>query len=64
MVNQICIAGLVQVYQTTNFGMKAGLNMYDVIEVISKGAAQSWQMENRHKTMTRTNLTMDLRLIG
>ena len=31
--------------------MKAGLNMYDVIEVISKGAAQSWQMENRHKTM-------------
>jgi 3-hydroxyisobutyrate dehydrogenase len=34
-----------------NFGMKAGLNMEDVIEVISKGAAQSWQMENRYKTM-------------
>ena len=34
-----------------NFGIKAGLNMEDVIEVISKGAAQSWQMENRYKTM-------------
>jgi 3-hydroxyisobutyrate dehydrogenase len=37
--------------EAINFGMNAGLNMHDVIEVISKGAAQSWQMENRHKTM-------------
>ena len=52
MVNQICIGGLVQALsEAINFGMKAGLNMEDVIEVISKGAAQSWQMENRYKTM-------------
>src|SRR6056300_2000504 len=52
MVNQICIAGLVQgLSEGINFGMKAGLNMEDVIEVISKGAAQSWQMENSYKTM-------------
>ena len=52
MVNQICIAGLVQgLSEAINFGMKAGLNMEDVSEVISKGAAQSWQMENRYKTM-------------
>jgi 3-hydroxyisobutyrate dehydrogenase len=52
MVNQICIAGTVQgLSEAINFGMNAGLNMMDVIEVISKGAAQSWQMENRHKTM-------------
>ena len=52
MVNQICIAGLVQgLSEAINFGMKAGLNMEDVIDVISKGAAQSWQMENRYKTM-------------
>ena len=52
MVNQICIAGLVQgLSEGINFGQKAGLNMEDVIEVISKGAAQSWQMENRYKTM-------------
>ena len=52
MVNQICIAGLVQgLSEAINFGINAGLNMHDVIEVISKGAAQSWQMENRHKTM-------------
>ena len=52
MVNQICIAGLVQgLSEAINFGIKAGLNMEDVIEVISKGAAQSWQMENRYKTM-------------
>ena len=52
MVNQICIAGLVQgLSEAINFGMNAGLNMEDVIEVISKGAAQSWQMENRYKTM-------------
>ena len=52
MVNQICIAGLVQgLSEGINFGIKAGLNMENVIEVISKGAAQSWQMENRYKTM-------------
>ena len=52
MGNQICIAGLVQgLSEGINFGMNAGLNMEDVIEVISKGAAQSWQMENRYKTM-------------
>jgi len=56
MVNQICIAGLVQgLSEAINFGMKAGLNMEDVIEVISKGAAQSWQMENRYKTMIEDN---------
>ena len=54
MVNQICIAGLVQgLSEGINFGIKAGLNMEDVIEVISKGAAQSWQMENRYKTMIK-----------
>ena len=52
MVNQICIDGLVQgLSEAINFGMNAGLNMHDVIEVISKGADQSWQMDNRHKTM-------------
>jgi len=52
MVNQICIAGLVQgLSEAINFGVRSGLNMEDVIEVISKGAAQSWQMENRYKTM-------------
>ena len=52
MVNQICIAGLVQgLAEGINFGQKAGLDMKQVIEVISKGAAQSWQMENRANTM-------------
>lgn len=52
MCNQIAIAGLVQgLAECIHFGMKAGLNMEDVIEVIAKGAAGSWQMENRHKTM-------------
>ena len=52
MVNQICIAGLVQgLSEGINFGINAGLKMEDVIDVISKGAAQSWQMENRFKTM-------------
>ena len=56
MVNQICIAGLVQgLSEGINFGIKAGLNMEEVIEVISKGAAQSWQMENRYKTMIDNN---------
>ena len=52
MVNQICIAGLVQgLSEGMNFGQKAGLDMEKVIEVISKGAAQSWQMDNRASTM-------------
>jgi 3-hydroxyisobutyrate dehydrogenase len=52
MCNQIAIAGVVQgLSECMQFGMKAGLDMADVIEVISKGAAGSWQMENRHKTM-------------
>ena len=52
MVNQICIAGTVQgLSEALRFGQNAGLNMEDVIEVISKGAAQSWQMENRYKTL-------------
>ena len=54
MVNQICIAGLVQgLSEAINFGINAGLKMENVIDVISKGAAQSWQMENRYKTMLR-----------
>ena len=52
MVNQICIAGLVQgLSEGIHFAKKAGLDVEKVIGVISKGAAQSWQMENRWKTM-------------
>ena len=52
MVNQITICGLVQsLAEGLNFAKNAGLDQEKVIEVISKGAAQSWQMENRHKTM-------------
>ena len=52
MVNQICIAGLLQgLAEGMNFSEKVGLNSKDVLEVISKGAAQSWQMENRWQTM-------------
>ena len=52
MVNQICIAGLVQgLSEAIAFGQKAGLDMVQVLEVIGKGAAQSWQMDNRGKTM-------------
>ena len=52
MVNQICIAGLVQgLSEGIAFAQNAGLDVEKVIEVISKGAAQSWQMENRWKTM-------------
>lgn len=52
MVNQICIAGLLQgLSEGIAFGQRAGLEMENVIAVISKGAAQSWQMENRAKTM-------------
>jgi 3-hydroxyisobutyrate dehydrogenase-like beta-hydroxyacid dehydrogenase len=54
MVNQICIAGVAQgLSEALNFAMRAGLNPDDVVDVISKGAAQSWQMENRGKTMVR-----------
>ncbi len=52
MVNQICIAGAVQgLSEGIHFARKAGLDIEAVIETISKGAAQSWQMENRYKTM-------------
>jgi len=52
MVNQICIGGLVQgLSEAINFADKAGLDGKSVIDVISKGAAQSWQMENRYETM-------------
>jgi 3-hydroxyisobutyrate dehydrogenase len=52
MVNQICIAGLVQALsEGLSFARAAGLDPLAVVEVIAKGAAQSWQMENRHKTM-------------
>ncbi len=52
MVNQICIAGLVQgLAEGVHFAKRAGLDVEKVIEVISKGAAGSWQMENRYKTM-------------
>ncbi|WP_131117938.1 NAD(P)-dependent oxidoreductase [Lichenihabitans psoromatis] len=52
MVNQICIAGLVQgLAEGLNFAEAAGLDLSEVVAVISKGAAQSWQMENRAKTM-------------
>ncbi|MCX7308152.1 MAG: NAD(P)-dependent oxidoreductase [Afipia sp.] len=52
MVNQICIAGLVEgLAEGIHFAKKAGLDVNAVIDTISKGAAQSWQMENRYKTM-------------
>jgi 3-hydroxyisobutyrate dehydrogenase-like beta-hydroxyacid dehydrogenase len=52
MVNQICIAGLLEgLSEAIHFGEKAGLNMIQVLEVISQGAAQSWQMQNRGVTM-------------
>jgi len=53
MVNQVCLAGVVQgLAEAIHFAKKAGLEVERVIDVISKGAAQSWQMENRYKTMT------------
>ena len=56
MVNQICIAGLVQgLSEGIHFAKRAGLDVEAVIETISKGAAQSWQMENRYKTMNAGN---------
>jgi 3-hydroxyisobutyrate dehydrogenase-like beta-hydroxyacid dehydrogenase len=52
MVNQVCIAGLVQgLAEAIAFGQRAGLDMPQVLDVIGKGAAQSWQMDNRGKTM-------------
>ena len=52
MINQICIAGLVQgLSEAMSFGTKSNLDMEKVLKVISKGAAQSWQMENRYRTM-------------
>ena len=52
MMNQVAIAGIVQgLAEAVHFGKSAGLDVEAVIDVISKGAAQSWQMENRHKTM-------------
>jgi len=52
MVNQICVASVVQgLAEGINFGLKAGLDMKLVLEVITKGAATSWQMENRGKTI-------------
>ncbi len=52
MVNQICIAGVVQgLAEAMSFARASGLDVQAVVDVISKGAAQSWQMENRHKTM-------------
>ncbi len=54
LVNQICIAGVVSgLAEALNFAIRAGLDADQVVEVISKGAAQSWQMENRSKTMVR-----------
>ena len=56
MVNQICIAGLVQsLSEGINFAQKAGLDPKAVVEVISQGAAGSWQMLNRHETMTNNS---------
>ena len=52
MVNQICIAGLLQgLAEALNFSSLAGLDTHQVVDVISKGAAQSWQMDNRHQSM-------------
>lgn len=54
MMNQICIAGVVQgLAEAVHFGKQAGLDIEKVVDVISKGAAGSWQMENRHKTMNQ-----------
>jgi 3-hydroxyisobutyrate dehydrogenase len=53
MANQICIAGIVEgLAEALHFAMQAGLDIEKLVATISKGAAQSWQMENRYKTMT------------
>src|SRR5690606_35613507 len=55
MINQICITGLMQgLAEGIHFGRKAGLDIEKVVEVISRGAAGSWQMENRHKSMNES----------
>jgi 3-hydroxyisobutyrate dehydrogenase len=62
MVNQICIAGLVQgLSEAIAFGQRAGLDMQQVLDVIGKGAAQSWQMDNRGKTMVAGQVRLRLR---
>ena len=54
MVNQICIAGLIQsLSEGINFAINSGLKVDQVIEIISQGAAQSWQMDNRALTMSK-----------
>jgi len=54
MVNQICIAGIVQgLAEAVNFAQRAGLDVEQVVDVLGKGAAQSWQMDNRARTMAR-----------
>lgn len=54
MVNQICIAGLIEgLAEALHFGMRAGLDIEKVVATISKGAAQSWQMDNRWRTMIK-----------
>ena len=56
MVNQICIAGLLQgLSEAINFGQKVNLDMDKVIGVIKDGAASSWQMQNRHQTMAKND---------
>jgi 3-hydroxyisobutyrate dehydrogenase len=56
MVNQICIAGLLQALaEAVHFARRAGLDIDQVIATISKGAAQSWQMENRYRAMVEGN---------
>lgn len=58
MVNQICIAGVVQgIAEGLNFAQKVGLDGVAVVETIAKGAAQSWQMENRHQTMLKNEFS-------
>src|SRR5690349_2641717 len=60
MVNQICIAGLVQgLSEALHFAMRAELDIEKLIATISKGAAQSWQMENRYKTMVAGKFDLD-----
>ena len=65
MVNQICIAGLLQgLSEAINFGQKVNLDIDKVIGVIKDGAASSWQMQNRYQTMSKTNLILVLQLNG
>ena len=65
MVNQICIAGLVQgLSEGIHFAKKAGLDIEKLIATISKGAAQCWQMENRYKTMVAGKFDLALRSTG